>query len=113
MQTRAKKHCSHIPNLSNREIIYMERIYIEIMLKAPRIMLEPLRIIAKAPRIMVKAPRIMIALPICLFIRHEYSLPTRKQCTVVGRNTPKRSRFHLPYIYIYIYIYIYTYIHKD
>jgi hypothetical protein len=27
MQTRTKKHCSHIPNLSDREIIYMERIY--------------------------------------------------------------------------------------
>jgi hypothetical protein len=26
-QTRAKKHCCHIPNLSNREIIYMEKIY--------------------------------------------------------------------------------------
>ena len=27
------------------------------------------------------------------------SLPARKQCIVVGRNTPKRSRFHL-HIYI-------------
>jgi hypothetical protein len=65
LQTGGKKH-SHIPNLSNREIIYMERIAnMEIMLKpprimtkAPRIMLEPLRIIAKAPRITLEPLRI-------------------------------------------------------
>ena len=67
LQTRGKKH-SHIglPDLlSNREIIYMERICMEIMLKAPRIMtkaprimLEPLRIIAKPPRITLEPLRI-------------------------------------------------------
>ena len=103
-----------------------------IMAKAPRIMLEPLRIIAKAPRITLEPLRIdkmsfdhlrqlwlsikghkrkpkmkddhIACLPYaCLLGKN--SLPPRKQCIVVGRNTPKRSRFHLPYIYIHI--------HKD
>ena len=65
-QTRAKKHCSHIPNLSNREIIYMERIYRNNVESTAYNAQTTAYIIAKAPRIMVKAPRIMIALPICL-----------------------------------------------
>ena len=51
-QTRAKKHCSHIPNLSNREIIYMERIYRNNVESTAYNAQTTAYIIAKAPRIM-------------------------------------------------------------
>jgi hypothetical protein len=92
-----------------------------IMAKAPHIMLEPLRIIAKAPRNNARTTAyrqntVWSLTPAMAFHKRKQkmkddhtaclpyacllgknSLPARKQCIVVGRNTPKRSRFHLHY----------------
>jgi hypothetical protein len=93
---------------------------LSIMAKAPRIMLEPLRILnsestaynarttayrqnavwslTPAMAFHKRKPKMkddhIACLPYaCLLGKN--SLPAGKQCIVVGRNTPKRSRFHL------------------